>query len=147
MREYNNLPATFNDRIHAFSIDFGLVMLVMLIAIFTQIHPVFGQYIKMFVTLLFWYILNVFPSHFKPGTSLGKNNSKIIILTEDYKTVSIKVIYIREVFILLLTLFTGGLYIPISFALLNKRIDKRAIHDLLLNTRVVRTTPFIGKSE
>lgn len=147
MREHKYLPATFNDRIHAFSIDYGLVALIMLIAIFMQFHPEYGRYIKMAITLLFWYLINILPSHFKPGTSLGKINSDLIILNDQFEEVTIKTIYLREFFILVCTLLTGGIYMLISFILLDKRIDKRAIHDLLFKTRVVRKTPFVGKSE
>ena len=147
MREYKNLPATFNDRIHAFSIDYGIIALIMLITIFMQIHPIYGPYIKMVVTLLFWYFVNIGPSHFKSGISLGKFNSKLIVLDEEYNEVKIQTMYLREFFILISTLVTGGLYLPISMYLLDKRIDKRAVHDLLFKTRVVRTTIFIGKSE
>lgn len=147
MREYKNLPATFNDRIHAFSIDYGLVVLIMLIMIFMQIHPVYGAYIKIAVTFVSWYLINVSPSFFKPGSSLGKKNSEVIVLTNDYNEVSIGTMHLREFFILICTLATGGIYVFVSFILLEKRIDKRAIHDLVFNTRVVREKPFIGLSE
>jgi len=147
MREHKYLPATFNDRVSAFSFDYGIVLLVMLIAIFMQIHPIYGPYIKILITLIFWYIFNVVPSFYKPGTSLGKHNTDIIVLTDDYQEVSVKTMHYREFFILTCSLFSFGLYVVISFILLDKRVDKLAIHDLIFKTRVVRKTPFVGKSE
>jgi len=145
MLEHKYLPASFNDRIHAFSIDYGAVFLIMLINIFMQYHPEYDVIIRMGLTVIGWYLLNVFPSHISRGNSLGKKNADIIILTEDYKEVSLLRMYGREFFILLMCVGTAGLYIFISFAILDKRIDKRAIHDLLFKTRVVKKTPFVGK--
>ncbi len=145
MKEHKHLPADFNDRIHAFSIDYGAVFLIMLINIFMQYHPEYDVIIRMGLTLVGWYMLNVFPNHISKGNSLGKKNSDIIVLTEDYKEVSIWTMYGREFFILLMWIGTAGLYVIISFALLEKRIDKRAIHDLIFKTRVVKKTPFVGK--
>ena len=145
MLEHNYLPADFNDRIHAFSIDYGGVFLIMLINIFMQYHPTYDVIIRMGLTVVGWYLLNVFPSHISRGNSFGKKNADIITLTEDFQKVSLLRMYGREFFILLMCIGTAGLYIIISFAILDKRIDKRAIHDLLFKTRVVKKTPFVGK--
>lgn len=145
MTEHNNLPANFNDRIHAFSIDYGGVFLIMLINIFMQYHPDYDFVIRIGLTLLGWYFLNVFPSHISRGNSLGKKNSDIIVLTKDYEEVSLATMYGREFFILIASILTAGLYVIISFALLDKKIDKRAIHDVIFKTRVVKKTPFVGK--
>lgn len=145
MLEHKYLPADFNDRIHAFSIDYGAVFLIMLINIFMQYHPEYDVVIRMGLTLVGWYFLNVFPSHISRGNSLGKQNSDIIVLTEDYQKVSLKTMYGREFFIMFLSVITAGLYIIIAFILLDKRIDKRAIHDVLFKTRVVKKTPYVGK--
>lgn len=147
MREHNNLPATFNYRVSAFSIDYGSVLLVMLIAIFMQIHPEYGQYIKMLITVVFWYLLNISISFKTPGLTIGKKINKIRVVNEDYSEVSIGRMHVRETFIFLVTILSGGLYIFISYLLMESRVDKRAIHDLLFKTRVIRTTPFVGKTE
>ena len=145
MLEHKYLPANFNDRIHAFSIDYGGVFLIMLINIFMQYHPEYDVIIRIGLTIVGWYLLNVFPNHLSRGNSLGKQNSDIIIFTEDYKKVSLLTMYGREFFIFLLSVGTAGLYIVVSFVLLDRRIDKRAIHDLIFKTRVVKKTPYVGK--
>lgn len=145
MLEHKYLPANFNDRIHAFSIDYGAVFLVMLINVFMNYHPDYNMIIRISLTLVGWFCFNILPSHFSKGNSLGKQNSDIIILTEDYKRVTLLTMYGREFFILILSLCTAGLYVIVSFALLDRRIDKRAIHDMLFKTRVVKKTPFVGK--
>lgn len=145
MLEHKYLPANFNDRIHAFSIDYGGVFLILLINIFMKYHTEYDAFIRMGLTLLGWYLLNVLPSHFSRGDSMGKRNSDIIVLTEDFKRVPLLTMYGREFFILFMSIGTAGLYVILSFAILDKRIDKRAIHDLLFKTRVVKKTPFIGK--
>ncbi len=141
MKEYNHLPVQFNERIHAFSIDYGVVFLSVLIVIFMDFSPIY----KYAIVLLVWYLMNIFPSYIKRGISLGKVNSGTIILDENYQKVEMRTIYLREIFILVLALITAGFYIPISFIMLLKRNDKRSIHDLIFKTRVVYAKALISK--
>lgn len=133
MKEIHNLPVQFNERIHAFSIDYGIVFLSMLIVIFLYMDPVF----KLLIVLTVWYMMNIFPSFIKSGTSLGKKNSKIIVVNELNKEVTLKVMHFREIFILVIAVITVGFYFPIAFLLLNRRSDKRSIHDLIFKTKVI----------
>ena len=147
MREHNNLPATFNYRIHAFSFDYGLVALIVLINIFMQFGTEYDQYIRMALSLIGWYVVLIGPSFFSKGITLGRKNSKIRLATEEYNEIDIKTVHARQLFILLATLLSGGVYVFVAYYFMQKRIDKRAIHDLIFNTRVIRTDPFVGLSE
>ena len=147
MREHNNLPATFNYRISAFSVDYGSVVLIMLIMIFMQFGTAYDNYIRMAITLVGWYIINVGPNFFSKGSSIGKKHNDIKIVTKDFKEVSLATMHLREFLILFFSFITVGLYVFIALYFLEKRIDKRAIHDLICNTRVIRTKPFVGKSD
>ncbi len=133
MKEIKNLPVQFNERIHAFSIDYGVVFLSMLIVIFMYIEPEF----KLLIVLSVWYMMNIFPSFIKRGITLGKINSGTIVVDESNNEVSIKVIHLRALFILIVGFITLGLYFIVSFVLLTKRNDKRSIHDLIFKTKVV----------
>lgn len=133
MKEIHNLPAQFNERIHAFSIDYGIVFISVLIVIFMYIDP----FLKLLIVLTVWYIVNIGPSHFKRGISLGKLNSGILIVDEQNNEVTLKTMHLREIFILVVGFVSIGFYFPISFILLNKRTDKRSIHDLIFKTRVI----------
>ena len=133
MKEYNNLPVQFNERIHAFSIDYGVVFLSILIVIFMYISPIY----KVLIILFVWYMMNIFPSFIKRGITLGKINSKTKIVDEFDNEVSIKVIHLRSLFILVVGFATVGLYFIVALYLLTKRSDKRSIHDLIFKTKVV----------
>ena len=133
MKEYNNLPVQFNERIHAFSIDYGVVFFSMLIVVFLYIDPIF----KLLIVLVVWYMMNIFPSFIKKGITLGKYNSKTIVVDEFNNEVTIKVIHLRELFILVAGLSTIGLYFIVAFFLLMKRNDKRSIHDRIFRTKVI----------
>lgn len=135
MKEYKNLPVQFNERIHAVGIDYGVVFVSMLIVIFLYIDPVF----KTITILTVWYLMNIFPSFFKKGISLGKLNSGTIVVDESNQEVTLTTMHLREAFILVLGFATLGLYFLLALYLLLKRTDKRSIHDLIFKTRVVYT--------
>ncbi len=140
MKEIRNLPVQFNERIHAFSIDYGVVFLSILITIFLYIHPAF----KAVIILSVWYMMNIFPSFIKRGITLGKLNSKTIIVDESNNEVTLFTIHKRSFFILIVGFLTVGLYFIVSFFLLTKRNDKRSIHDLLFKTKVVYKDSYIS---
>jgi uncharacterized RDD family membrane protein YckC len=144
MKEHKYLPADFNDRINAFGFDYAIVFLILLIAIFMQIHPIYDTPIKMGIALVGWYFVNVFPHHFYPGLTFGKKKADIIILTKDYEKVSVKRMYARQFFILIMSILTAGIFVIVSFIIIESRNDKRAIHDLIFQTRVVKRTPYVG---
>ncbi len=133
MKEDKNLPVQFNERIHASSIDYGVVFLSVIIVIFMQFDPIY----KYLIILLVWYLMNVFPSFFKKGITLGKINSGTIVVDENNNSVTLSTIHLRSFFILICGFITVGFYFIIAFILLNKRNDKRSIHDLIFKTKVV----------
>lgn len=133
LKEDNNLPVQFNERIHATSIDYGVVFLSVIIVIFMQWEVMY----KYLVILVVWYFMNVFPSFFKRGITLGKINSGTIVVDMSNNKVSLIKIHLRSFFILICGFLTAGLYFIIAFILLNRRTDKRSIHDLIFKTKVV----------
>lgn len=133
MKEDKFLPVQFNERIHAIGIDYGVVFVSVLIVIFLYIEPVY----KIIIVLVVWYLMNIVPSFFKRGITLGKINSGTIILNEFNQEVTLITMHLREIFKLVLGFITVGLYFLLSFYLINKRSDKRSIHDLIFKTRVV----------
>lgn len=143
MLEHKNVPADFNDRIHAFAIDYGSVLLVMLIAVFMQFKTENDPMIKLGIVIVAWYFINVFPVHIKKGSSIGRKNSDIIVKRKDLTEVTTLQMYGRQTFIFVMIVVSGGLYIPLSFFLLDSRLDKRSIHDLIFSTKVVKKTPVI----
>ena len=110
MKEYNNLPVQFNERIHALGVDYGVVFISVLIVIFLYIDPIH----KMFIVLAVWYLMNIAPSFFKRGISLGKLNSGTIVINEDNKEVSLLVMHLREFFILIVGFVSVGFYFLIE---------------------------------
>lgn len=139
MREYNNLPAQFNERIHAFAVDMIPVFLAVIIVIFMGIPFALKIGIILFIILLF----NFMPSLLKSGSSIGKHSSKIIVVNEDHSEVSLVRMFSRELFVFSIIFLSSGLYCFVAFYVLNKRIDKRSIHDLIFKTRVVNIESYI----
>ena len=133
MKEYHNLPVQFNERIHAFSIDYGVVFLSMLIMVFMTFDPIY----KYIIILIVWYLMNIFPSFFKRGITLGKLNSGTIIVDLYNSPVKLSTIHLRAFFVLILGFFTAGIYFTVALFLLLKRSDKRSIHDIVFSTKVV----------
>lgn len=82
-------------------------------------------------------MMNIFPSFIKKGITLGKINSKTKVVNESDNEVSLKVIQLRFLFILVVGFLSVGLYFILALYLLTKRSDKRSIHDLIFNTKVV----------
>jgi uncharacterized RDD family membrane protein YckC len=147
MREHYNLPATFNYRIHAFSFDYGILALVALILVFIEMNTDFEYAIKIGILVVVWYGIKIAPSFIKKGNSIGRHDSKIIVKTDTFEEVSLLTMHLRESFILLMVVLTSGLYFFIAYLFMQRRVDKRAFHDLFFHTCVVRIEPFVGKSE
>ena len=133
MKEDKYLPAQFNERIHAIGIDYGVVFISIFIVIFLYIDPVF----KVIIMIVVWYLMNIVPSFFKKGITLGKLNSGTIVVDEFNNEVTLKVMHLRELFKLVIGFITLGLYFLLALYLLTKRSDKRSIHDFVFKTRVV----------
>lgn len=139
MKEYHNLPVQFNERIQAFSVDMIPLFLTTIIVIFMQVN----LELKITIITFVFFEFNIFPSHIKKGSSLGKFTSGIKVVNEDYTEVSLIKMYGREIFIFGVGILTAGLYFVLAFYLLGKRKDKRSIHDLIFKTKVIYVDPYV----
>ncbi len=143
MREYANLPANFNSRLSAFFLDLGIVALAFLINVFMQ----YNYYYKIGIILFVWLMVNIIPSIFKKGQTLGKINASIKTVDLENNNISFLISSLRSLFILVLGFFSAGVYFLISLYVSESRMDKRSIHDLIFKTKVVRTKVFVELTE
>jgi uncharacterized RDD family membrane protein YckC len=133
MREYEHLPVQFNERVNAYAIDMILVFLFILAAIFED-----WTNIQAFLIVIIVYSITVIaPGLFWKGQSIGKRQIKTIVLTEDFKSLSFWKYALRMYFILFTGVLSFLLFPLLEFYVVNKRSDRRALHDLLFKTRVV----------
>lgn len=139
MKSSKNLPVQFLDRIHGTAVDYGIVFAFLFASIFMQ-EKLEYELIGLF---LLWYLLNVVPSYFSSGLTLGKLHNKTVIVNDDYSNVSALKMNMRAFFILLMICITSGLYAPIALILLNNRIDKKSFHDMIFKTRVIYKNPYL----
>jgi uncharacterized RDD family membrane protein YckC len=133
MREYEHLPVQFNERVNAYAIDMILVFLFILAAIFED-----WTNVQAFLIVIIVYSITVIaPGLFWKGQSIGKRQIKTIVLTEDFKSLSFWKYALRMYFILFTGILSFLLFPLLEFYVVNKRSDRRALHDLLFKTRVV----------
>jgi len=130
---HHYLPAQFNDRIQAFSVEMITIFLAILVIIFQLWHPL----IKVLVVIGSFYMVTLLPMFIKKGVSLGKRSADIIILTLDDQPISLLRAHLREFTKWLLGFLTLGVYFVIAFYIFNKRQDRRTLHDFLFKTKVV----------
>ena len=133
MREIHNLPVQFMDRAGAYGIDIIIVFFFILVGIFSD----WSIFEILIYTSLAYGSFTIFPAYFKRGQSLGKLSTKTIVKTSDYQEVPFPKYIVRMYFIAFATVFSFLLYPLISLILLEKRTDKRSIHDLMFDTCVV----------
>lgn len=143
MREYKNLPASFNDRINAFFFDLGIVALALLINIFMQYETIY----KVGITILVWVLINILPLLFFKGQTLGKKFADIKVVSLDEKDLGFFILALRSLFIFVLGFISVGIYFVIGLYISEKHVHKRSIHDYLFKTKVVRTKAFVQLSE
>ena len=143
MREYHNLPASFNDRINAFFFDLGIVALALLINIFMQYETIY----KVGITIVVWFLINILPQLFFKGQTLGKKFADIKVVDIDNKDVSFLKSSLRSVWIFVFGLVTIGIYFVVGLYISEKHVHKRSIHDYIFQTKVIRTKAFVQLSE
>lgn len=133
MREIKNLPVQFMDRTGAYGIDIIIVFFFILVGIFSD----WSVFEILIYTLVAYSAFTIVPAIWHRGQSLGKLSVRSIVLTSDYKEVPFTKYMLRMYFIAFATAFTFLLYPLISLILLERRGDKRSLHDLLFDTCVV----------
>lgn len=132
MREYNHLPAGFNERIEGFGPEFMAIFLSVLIIIFMPYHP----WVEILIVGVTYFIFTSFYALFSNTQSFGKKMAKTEVLTIENKIPPFYILFLRDLFKWSLGISTALLYFVIAFFWMNQRSDKRAPHDLLFKTHV-----------
>jgi len=137
MPVHRNLPAQFNERVHAFAIEMGTIFLAILIIVFMDWHPV----LRFLFVFAGFYLVTLLPMFVNRGVSLGKHLSKIVITDLNNNPVSMTRAHVRELFKWTCGFLTIGLYFVVCFIVVSHRRDRRSIHDFVFKTKVVHALP------
>lgn len=70
---------------------------------------------------------------------MGKIIAETRLVHENGSEAKMIQIYAREVFKWTLGIFTMGIYYVVAALLLESRLDKRSLHDLLFKTKIIST--------
>lgn len=128
---------SFEKRVRAFAIDTSGVMLLLMIAYpMPQTFPgLLGDSLVYIIGLggfLGFYFL---PYLFSKGQSFGKRIQKIKIVDISGKDAPVYRIILREIFKIGMSIFTFGIYMVVSFFVLNDQ--SRTIHDFIFKTKMI----------
>lgn len=128
---------SFEKRVRAFAIDTSAVMLMLMIAYpMPQTFPgLLGEVLVYVIGLGGFLGFYLVPYLFSNGQSFGKRIQKIKIVDVSGQTAPLWRILLREVFKILLSVFTFGIYMVISFFILSDQ--SRTIHDYIFKTKMI----------
>lgn len=129
---------SFEKRVRAFAIDTSGVMLLIILALpmrstFQGLLGTIISYVMVIGAFLGFYIM---PYLFSSGQSFGKRIQKIKIVDLDGNDVKLWVILLREIFKVGLSMFTAGIYMVVSFFVMNEKTS-RTIHDYIFKTKLI----------
>ena len=129
---------SFEKRVRAFAIDTSGVMLLIILALpmrstFQGLLGTIISYVMVIGAFLGFYLV---PYFFSNGQSFGKRIQKIKIVDLDGNDVKLWVILIREIFKVGLSMFTAGLYMVVSFFVMDEKTS-RTIHDYIFKTKLI----------
>jgi len=136
-RRYYMIPS-FEKRVRAFAIDTSGAMLMIILALpmrstFPGLLGNIITYAMVIGAFIGFYLL---PYFFSSGQSFGKRIQKIKIVDLEGNDVKLWKILLREIFKVGLSMFTGGLYMIISFFVMNEKTS-RTIHDYIFKTKMI----------
>lgn len=133
---------SFEKRVRAFAIDTSGVSLLILLSIFSGSTYQFLPYvITGFGFLLFYFV----PYFFSNGQTFGKRIQKIKIVGLDNQNVSIYRILARDLFKIVLSVLTFGVYLVVAFFIMSDKTS-RTIHDHIFKTKVIDLEKPTGKN-
>ena len=133
---------SFEKRVRAFSIDTSAVTLFIILSIFMGQIADFLPWVVSGGAFIGFYL---FPYFISSGQTFGKRIQKIKLTNIDGSDVPIWRVLLREIFKLLLSASTFGLYLVIAFFVMNDKTS-RTIHDYIFKTKVIDLEKPTGKS-
>jgi uncharacterized RDD family membrane protein YckC len=133
---------SFEKRVRAFAIDTSGVALFSIIAL--GLSNVW-MYLPYIVVGLAFFGLYFFPHFITPGQTFGKRIQKIKIVNLDGEDLKIWHALLRDLFKVVVSIFSGGIYLVISFFFMSEKTS-RTIHDYLFKTKVIDLEKPTGKN-
>lgn len=141
----------FEKRVRAYAVELSALAIVVIVASLGISNP----YIKWILIISTYFLVAIFPLFISKGQTFGKRTQQIKVVNLDGSEASNFKLILREVFKMLLSLITFGIYSIIAFFLLTEKEVSRTIHDYIFKTKVIelnskpqiKTDDFLGKTE
>ena len=134
---------SFEKRVRAFAIDTSAVTLFIILSLFMGVYYKPLPYIISSAAFVGFYFLPYF-SRKTHGQTLGKKVQHIQIVKLDDSKVEIWRIISRDLFKLLLSIATFGIYLVVAFFVMSDKTS-RTIHDYIFKTKVIDLEKPVGK--
>lgn len=141
----------FEKRVRAYAVELSALAIVVIVASL----GISNQYIKLAVIVLTYFLVSIMPLFLSKGQTFGKRTQQIKVVNLDGSEASNLKLILRELFKMILSLITFGIYSIIAFFTLTEKEVSRTIHDYLFKTKVIelnskpqiKTDDFFGKTE
>lgn len=124
---------SFEKRVRGFSIDTSLSFLLIILLIGIP-FPIIVRQILLVVIMICVYLV---PYFFSSGQTFGKRIQKIKVVNEDYSDASAIKLLFRDMFKVLLSVSTFGIYLIICVFAMDEKSRNRTIHDKIFKTIVI----------
>jgi uncharacterized RDD family membrane protein YckC len=134
---------SFEKRVRAFAIDTSGVMIFVILSLFSGTEIRALPYI---ISLTAGFVFYILPHLFSKGQTFGKRVQKIKIVGLDGETLPLWRVILRDLFKLLASFMTFGLYLVIAFFVINEKTS-RTIHDYIFKTKIIDLEKPQGKLE
>lgn len=123
----------FERVVRSFAIDTSGAILIVILAI---MGLKFNRTLQFVVAGLGIFIFYFLPYFLSSGQSFGKRVEGIRIVNKDGSHAHIIKIMIRQIFLLGLSIFTGGIYLIIIFFTINEQ-NGQSLHDKIFGTAII----------
>lgn len=143
----------FERRVIAFSIDISALAITMLL-VGLGIQGKLG--LKYLLVLLVFILTSIVPLILSKGQTFGKRIQGIKVVNLDDSNTNTYVLILRELFKMILSISTFGIYSLVCYFALTEKGKSRTIHDYIFKTKVISTLKrdvkkreehFLGTSE
>ncbi len=123
----------FEKRVRGFSIDTSLTFLLIILLIGLPFSPRVRQ-ILLVVIMVSIYLV---PYLISNGQTFGKRVQKTKVVNKDFTEANVFKLILRDMFKIILSISTFGLYLVICVITMDSKKQNRTIHDKLFKTTVI----------
>lgn len=124
---------TFEKRVRGFSIDTSLTFLLIIFLIGIPLDASIRQVLLVLLMVCIYLV----PYLISPGQTFGKRVQKTKVVNSDFSDASIIKLLARDLFKIILSIMTFGLYLVLCVFLMDEKKQNKSLHDKLFKTMVI----------